>query len=189
MTALLSALGGAAAALVLVALVGFVRGRRRARVDLEEALDAALGEIDQLRLQRDDALAQLADLRAESHGPVTGEPAPPARRRRPVPTARTAQPVETAPDFVITAVGQEPGWDQPPVEVPDRIVLSAALGVPLVKTAAFAHGLRRALSAQTRNRIRFEMRQEVKAARKRRRRQAREQLRDFRARERAQEAT
>jgi hypothetical protein len=61
-------------------------------------------------------------------------------------------------------------------------VLSATLGEPLVKTAAFAHGVRRALSAESRNRIWFEVRREVRASR-RRRRQLRKRLdREHRAR-------
>ena len=47
--------------------------------------------------------------------------------------------------------------------VPDRVVLSATVGEPLVKAVAFGHGVRRALSAESRNRIWFEMRREVRA--------------------------
>lgn len=39
----------------------------------------------------------------------------------------------------------------------------------VVKGASFVHGVRRALAPETRNRIRFEMRQEVKRSRKQRR--------------------
>jgi hypothetical protein len=53
--------------------------------------------------------------------------------------------------------------------VPDQLVLSATIGEPLVKAAAFGHGLRRALGAQSRNRIWFEVRREVRRARKQRR--------------------
>jgi hypothetical protein len=54
--------------------------------------------------------------------------------------------------------------------VPNRVVLSAAFGEPLVKVVAFGFGLRRALSPESRNRIAFEVRREVKRARKQRRR-------------------
>jgi hypothetical protein len=57
--------------------------------------------------------------------------------------------------------------------VSERAVLSVTLGEPLVKLAAFGYGLRRALSAESRNRITFEMHREVKRARKERRRAAR----------------
>jgi hypothetical protein len=66
---------------------------------------------------------------------------------------------------LITQVGDEP----PETTVSDRIVLSATIGEPLVKTAAMFHGLRRALAPETRNRIRFEMKREVRRARKQRR--------------------
>lgn len=77
------------------------------------------------------------------------------------------QPSVSHPDgaVLITQVGDEP----PEAAVPDRIVLSATLGEPLVKTAAMFHGLRRALAPETRNRIRFEMKREVRRARKQRR--------------------
>jgi hypothetical protein len=57
-----------------------------------------------------------------------------------------------------------------------------------VKVAAFTHGVRRALSAESRNRIWFEMRREVRAARRRRRRLVKDYLREARAAERAQES-
>jgi hypothetical protein len=44
-----------------------------------------------------------------------------------------------------------------------------ALGESLVKIASFGYGVRRALSAENRNRIAFEMRREVKRSRRKRR--------------------
>ena len=55
----------------------------------------------------------------------------------------------------------------------------------VVQSASLLHGLRRALSPEVRNRIRFEMRREVKRARKARRVEQREALRDWQARRRA----
>jgi hypothetical protein len=66
----------------------------------------------------------------------------------------------------------------------DSLVLSAALGEPLVKLVAFGYGVRRALSAESRNRIAFEMRREVRRSRKQRRRQEKEAVRAARAAER-----
>lgn len=149
---------GAVAALLLVALVTLVRRRNRGRADLEAMLAAAQREADDLRRRLDDLTA------------------------RSVP-----EPVHEITEYVITDIGREPVESAEPVAVPDRLVLSATLGAPLVKTAAFVHGLRRALSPASRNRIRFEMRQEVRAARKRRKRVVREHLRDVRAQERASE--
>ena len=56
-----------------------------------------------------------------------------------------------------------------------------ALGESLVTIASFGYGVRRALSAENRNRIGFEMRREVRRARKQRRRDLREAKRHLRA--------
>lgn len=163
--AIAAALGGAAAALLLVALVVLLRRRNRSRADLEEMLAAAQRESDDLR-------ARLEEL--------TGH----------VPTRPGAVPAESA-TFVITDAGQGssqlamPPQDQ--IQVPDRLVLSATVGKPLVKAAAFGHGVRRALSPENRNRIWFEMRREVRASRKRRRRLLKEYQRAVRAEDRAGE--
>ena len=80
------------------------------------------------------------------------------------------RPAESA-TYVITDAGDpQRGLSVPheePVVVPDRLVLTATVGVPLVKAAALGHGLRRAFSAESRNRIWFEVRREVRASRKR----------------------
>lgn len=70
-------------------------------------------------------------------------------------------------EFLITDAGTE--TTQTPEEVSSRLVLSATVGEPLVKIAAFAYGVRHALTAENRNRIRFEMRREIRRARKARR--------------------
>ncbi len=66
---------------------------------------------------------------------------------------------------LITEVGSDP----PEPTISNRLVLSATVGEPLVKSLAFAHGLRAALSPESRNRIRFEMKRETRRARKQRR--------------------
>jgi hypothetical protein len=83
--------------------------------------------------------------------------------------------------YVITDAGE----GRPEPTVPDRVVLSATVGEPLVKAVAFGHGVRRALSAENRNRIWFEMRREVRRARKQRRREMKEAWRRMQADERA----
>lgn len=165
-TAVLAALGGAVTALLVVALVALLRRRNRTRADLEAMLDAALREADDLRARLDE---------------LTG-PSPV------VPVATRAEREVAA--YLITDAGSRAldVPEQEPVQVPDRLVLSATLGVPLVKVAAFSHGVRRALSPETRNRIWFEMRREVRAARKRRRQAYKQYQRDVRAAERASEA-
>lgn len=82
----------------------------------------------------------------------------------------------TSAGLVITDVGEAPLR-----QVPDRAVVSATLGSPLIRVAATAHGVRRALSAENRNRIRFEMRRELRRARKQRKREMRAAWRDQRA--------
>jgi hypothetical protein len=159
--AILGAGAGAAVTLLLVAVVLMVTRRRRSRADLEAMLVAAQGEIDDLRHRLEELTAPRA----------------------------VAAPQQA--DFVITQVGEpDTGESRAPdaIDVPDRLVLSATFGEPLVKAVAFSHGVRRALSAESRNRIWFEMRREVRASR-RRRRQLRKQLeREYRAHLRATEA-
>jgi len=89
------------------------------------------------------------------------------------------------PAYVITDTGA------PPLEptVPDRVVLSATMGEPLVKVVAFGHGMRRALSAESRNKIWFEVRREVRRARKQRRREMKDAWRRMQAEDRMTQAT
>jgi len=54
----------------------------------------------------------------------------------------------------------------------------------VVKAASWTHGLRRALSPEARNRIRFEVRQGTRRAGRERRAEMKQALREFRARER-----
>ena len=58
----------------------------------------------------------------------------------------------------------------------------------VVRAAALGHGLRRALAAETRHRIRFEVRRQTRAARKQRRRDLRDLARRTRAGETAPDA-
>ena len=162
LVAILAACAGAAAMLLVVGAVVLLSRRRRSRADLAAMLAASQREVDDLRHRLD---ALVADASRPAGAPQA--------------------------DFVITHVG-ETGLDRlgspgEPVAVPDRLVLSTTVGEPLVKVAAFSHGVRRALSAQSRNRIWFEMRREVRAARKRRRRLVKDYLRETRAQERASE--
>jgi hypothetical protein len=88
---------------------------------------------------------------------------------------------DTRDSYLITDAGLE----KPQPNVPDRVVLSATFGEPLVKVVAFGHGLARALSPESRNRIWFEMKREVRRARKQRRRETKEAWRAMRADQRA----
>ena len=62
---------------------------------------------------------------------------------------------------------------------------SVALGESLVRVLSLGYGVRRALTAESRNRIRFEMRREVKRSRRQRRRDLKEAKRHLHADQRA----
>lgn len=143
-----------AAVLALVLLAVVLRRGSRIRQELAESRSAA------------EALqARLAELER-------------ARDR----AQRAPREVAVPAEFLITDAGVERDGDQAPgTGVPDRLVLSATLGEPLVKAVAFSHGLRRALSAESRNRIRFAMRQEVRRSRRQRRREMKQAWRRMRA--------
>jgi len=99
--------------------------------------------------------------------------------------------------FVITQVGEpggQVGGDERPgatVAVPvarpidGRLFTDIVARETVVKAAGWTHGLRRALSPESRNRIRFAVRQETRRAGRDRRAETKQALREFRARERA----
>jgi hypothetical protein len=92
---------------------------------------------------------------------------------------------DAKPEFVITRVGEpEPEPEAAPT-VAAPVFADLLLKESVVQTASLFHGLRRALSPETRNRIRFHMRQEVKRSRKQRRAEQREVRREWAARQRA----
>lgn len=137
---------GVVAALFVVLLglaVAAVRSGRRA-VAREQV---ARADLEELRSRLDALSAELAASRSPA----------------------AAVPHDT--EYLITDAGASADSDLP--RVPERAVLSVTVGEPLVKAAAFGWALRRVLSAESRNRIAFEMRREVKRARKARRRAAR----------------
>lgn len=148
-----------AAALLLLVVAGMAW--RRDRLRLRRQLGQARDQTEELR-ERLDSLSQ--DLQALRDGagaaPQGGE------------------------SYLITDAGLE----RPVPNVPDRLVLTATLGEPLVKVVSLGHGLARALSAESRNRIRFEMRREVRRSRKHRRRELKEAWRQRRGEQRAEAA-
>ncbi len=149
------------AAAVLATLVGLLVAVLRSRAESRRQLALAQAETAELR-HRLDELAEQVERSAE------------------VERARSADAA-----YVITDAGQP----RPEPNVPDRVVLSAALGEPLVKAVSFGSGVRRALSAESRNRIWFEMRREVRRARKQRRREMKEAWRRMQAEERSSDRT
>jgi hypothetical protein len=147
---------GAAGAVALVALVVALLAHRRAR--RAEALVASLSER------------------------VAVPPAAPAPA---VAESDTAA-------FVITEVGRSREDDAPPAgpvpvarPIDGRLFTDIVARETVVRAAGWTHGLRRALSPESRNRIRFEVRQETRRAGRGRRAEMKQALREFRARERA----
>ena len=90
-----------------------------------------------------------------------------------------------APEYVITRMGDPEPEPEPVPTVPAPVFADLLLKETVVQTASLFHGLRRALDPETRNRIRFHMRQEVKRSRKQRRAELREVRREWAARQRA----
>jgi hypothetical protein len=99
-------------------------------------------------------------------------------------TPAGAATVSAPAEFVITDLGREDAVSDP--ARPDApafadIVVKEAV----VRAASLAHGVRRGLAPATRNRIRFEMKQEVRRSRKQRRADLKAAQRDLHARQRA----
>jgi len=132
------------------------------------------------------ALARLRDrvrvlegLAIPSAGFVTGASAPSS-------TSGSAPSSTNGSEYVITRLGSPVDVDTPPLEHPDaRLFADLVLRESVVKAASFAHGVRRGLSPENRNRIWFEMRREVRRARKQRKAEEREAVREWKARQRA----
>ncbi len=142
---------------VLLLLVVLLALLVRGRAESRRELAATVAETTELRRRLDELTEQLERTVESDRG----------------------RPGESA--YVITDAGES----RPEPTVPDRVVLSATVGEPLVKVVSFGHGLRRALSAESRNRIWFEVRREVRRARKQRRREMKEAWRRMQAEERS----
>ena len=136
-----------AVAALLLVLLVVLSGRRR----MQQALDESRADVQTLRARLDEI--ENAQVVAAT------------------------LPVVPDNDYLITTAGDDHGSAPDPARVPNRVVLSATLGEPLVKAVAFGYGVRRALSPDTRHRIAFEMRREVKRARKQRRRETKRMAR------------
>ncbi|CUR61843.1 conserved exported hypothetical protein [metagenome] len=108
--------------------------------------------------------------------------------------ALESSPVDVAPPaadeaapYVITHVGATPVHEAVPVaqDIDGRLFADIVARETVVKAASWTAGLRRALAPESRNRIRFAVRQEVRRAGRERRSEMKQALREFRARERA----
>lgn len=151
----------AAAALVVVALLltlvlVLLRGARRTRAELAET-----------RAAQAELLARVEALGASSPAAHPG--------------------IEVA-EYVITEVGRP---DEAPVaaapvagRIEGRLFVDIVARETVVKAASWSYGVRRALSAENRNRLRFEVRRETRRATKQRRADVKEALRQYYERQR-----
>jgi hypothetical protein len=150
----------AATALSLVLLVVVVRQGRSlrngaARIDdLDAEQRRSADRLEQMRSQQEDTLRALE--LALSAGPGTS-------------TVSSSSTPENDEDVtVITDISSLLPADRDPLTT-GRIA-SVTLGGPLLKVAAFSHGVRRALDEEQRMRISYAVRKELKRQRKMRRR-------------------
>ncbi|HYO39559.1 MAG TPA: hypothetical protein VER39_07875 [Nocardioidaceae bacterium] len=154
--------GGTALVLAVTSVV-LLAGRRR----LERELWASRTELASLR-ERVDALTQTLERSARSGAPqeylITSLPPH-------VDPAASAATAAVAPAPQDSAVG---------APLSGRAFATVALTDSVVKAASLGYGVRRALSPQNRNRIRFEMGREVKRSRRQRRRDLKEARRHLR---------
>jgi hypothetical protein len=131
----------------------------------------------------------VALLRVRSHARRTAKELDVLRARlddleRVSPPPAAAAPVVGPVEFVITDLGEEKPPPEP-VHLDGPAFADVVLRETVVKAASLAHGVRRGLAPATRNRIRFEMKQEVRRARKQRRADLKAAQRDLHARQRA----
>lgn len=94
------------------------------------------------------------------------------------------RPPVPASDFVITHLGDQPEAPAARPAPVDPRFADTLLRESVVRSAAFLHGVRRALAPEVRHRIRFEVRQGTKQARRRRRAEMKTAHREWQARRR-----
>ncbi len=169
-------LGGAGLFLGLLALVVAAVVVARSRRTVTEVAEQ-LARTEQSRTELDERLARLEQQVASPSALGSAE-------TWVVPTPLTGTvhlPGETVEPSILTGGAV-------PTRLDGRLFVDVVVRESVVKGASLAYGLRHALSPATRNRIRFEMRREVKRSRKERRAEAKLALREFRARQRARMA-
>jgi hypothetical protein len=147
---------------VLVTLVASLVVLQRARARAERRLTASQADVESLRERVDDLSRQIGG----DAGPVRDDPR----------------------EFLITSLPGAtdvrgpavPHGTVPATTLSARQFTTVAIGESLVRVLSLGYGVQRALSAESRNRIRFEMRQEVRRSRRRRRRELKEAKRHLR---------
>lgn len=161
----------AAVAVVVAAGAVALRASRRERRRLAAQVEAAHADVDALR----ERVEELSRRLAETDPGVTGREAREFVITS-LPDGRLRGTLAAAPE-------DEPATTPTPLSAGQ--FASVALGESLVRVLSLGYGVRRALSAENRNRIRFEMRREVKRSRRQRRRDLKEAKRHLRADQRA----
>jgi hypothetical protein len=161
--------------ILLVAAVGWlVRELRRTRSRGEQVLADAAADVDELREELDALQVRLRDEVQQLDD---------ARR-----SLRLADlTVVDDNEYRITAVGERRGGGPLALvpHVPGPQFVDTMLRESLIRTASIAAGLRRALAPEVRNRIRFEMKRELKRSRKQRKTDLKQARREWEARQRA----
>ena len=159
----------------LVVAVGWLAGElRRTRDQGEAVLASAAADVDALREELDALQVRLHE---------EAEQLEEARR-----TLRLADlTIVDDKEYRITALGERRGGGPLALvpTVPGPQFVDTMLRESLIRTASIAAGLRRALAPEVRNRIRFEMKREVKRSRKQRKADVKQARREWEARQRA----
>ena len=154
-TAVATAVAAVAVVALAVAVTTSISGRRR----LEQELRASRESVERLR-------GRVEELSRAVEVPTTHRP--------------------SGEEFVITSLGDEPSAPAAahglaPADLSAPAFASLAARESLIRLVSLGHGVRRALSAESRNRIRFEVGREIRRARKVRRRDLKEARRHLRA--------
>jgi type II secretory pathway pseudopilin PulG len=158
----------AACALLLVVLLGVLVGVLAGSRRTQARLEASQADLEALREQVEALGARAPEPASTSHE---------SRHRAPEEYLITTLPSGATGRHV----AQRDEAEAPVRQLTAGEFASVALGESLVKVFSFGYGVRRALSAENRNRIRFEVRREVKRARKQRRRDVKEAKRHLRS--------
>jgi hypothetical protein len=163
------------AAVAVVVAIGAValRASRRERRRLAAQVESAHADVEALRARVEELSRALSTSTSEVTGPAAREfviTSLPDGTLRGTPVAADDEPAATTTTTTPLSAGQ---------------FASVALGESLVRVLSLGYGVRRALTAENRNRIRFEMRREVKRSRRQRRRDLKEAKRHLRADQRA----
>jgi hypothetical protein len=159
----------------LLAVIGWLaRELRRTRDQGEAVLATTAADVDELRVELDALQVRLHEEAQQLED---------ARR-----TVRLADvTIVDDKEYRITALGERRGRGPLALvpTVPGPQFVDTMLRESLIRTASIAAGLRRALAPEVRNRIRFEMKREVKRSRKQRKADVKQARREWGARQRA----